>query len=59
MSSTAGNLSALLDGEDVSGRLDRGAVLGAFAVSAPGYWEALPTRRELSMLDHAAGSSLR
>lgn len=56
---TAGYLSALLDGEPVAGRLDRGAVLGAFAVTAAGDWEALPTRRELSMLDHAAGSTLR
>jgi 2-dehydro-3-deoxygluconokinase len=56
---TAGYLSALLDGENVAARLDRGAVLGAFAVSAAGDWEASPTRRELSMLDHAPGSTLR
>lgn len=56
---TAGYLSALLDGENVAARLDRGAVLGAFAVSAAADWEASPTRRELSMLDHAPGSTLR
>jgi len=47
----AGYLSALLDGADVAGRLHRGAVCGAFAVSVPGDWEGLPHRHELTLLD--------
>jgi len=56
---TAGYLSALLDGLPLADRLDRGAVLGAFAVSASGDWESLPLRSELALLDHAAGTTLR
>lgn len=56
---TAGFLSALLDGEGMHGRLQRGAVLGAFAVSAPGDWEGLPTRSELGLLDRPAGTTVR
>ncbi|MET1064245.1 MAG: sugar kinase [Arthrobacter sp.] len=47
---TAGYLSALLDGEDVAGRLQRGALAGAFAVSTAGDWEGLPRRNELALL---------
>jgi 2-dehydro-3-deoxygluconokinase len=47
---TAGYLSALLDGEDVAGRLRRGALAGAFAVSTAGDWEGLPRRDELALL---------
>lgn len=47
---TAGYLSALLDGEDVAGRLRRGALAGAFAVSTAGDWEGLPRRDELPLL---------
>ncbi len=47
---TAGYLSALLDGEDVAGRLQRGALAGAFAVSTAGDWEGLPSRGELALL---------
>ena len=47
---TAGYLSALLDGEDVAGRLRRGALAGAFAVSTAGDWEGLPRRGELALL---------
>lgn len=47
---TAGYLSALLDGEDVPGRLQRGALAGAFAVSTAGDWEGLPRRGELALL---------
>ncbi|MDQ0925501.1 2-dehydro-3-deoxygluconokinase [Pseudarthrobacter sp. W1I19] len=47
---TAGYLSALLDGEDVAGRLQRGALMGAFAVSTTGDWEGLPRRAELALL---------
>ncbi|MET3951636.1 sugar kinase [Arthrobacter sp. UYEF36] len=47
---TAGYLSSLLDGEDVAGRLRRGALAGAFAVSTAGDWEGLPRRGELALL---------
>ncbi|WP_255770642.1 sugar kinase [Pseudarthrobacter sulfonivorans] len=47
---TAGYLSALLDGEDVAVRLERGTVMGAFAVSTAGDWEGLPGRDELALL---------
>lgn len=56
---TAGYLSALLDGLDLAARLDRGAILGAFAVSASGDWESLPLRSELDLLDRASGTTLR
>lgn len=57
---TAGYLSAVLDGEDVAGRLQRGAVAGAFAVSTSGDWEGFPCAGELSLLDqHVAGSTQR
>lgn len=54
---TAGYLSALLDGEDVAGRLQRGAVMGAFAVSTSGDWEGLPSRDELAMLGATASGT--
>jgi len=47
---TAGYLSALLDGEDVAGRLQRGTLAGAFAVSTAGDWEGLPRAEELALL---------
>jgi 2-dehydro-3-deoxygluconokinase len=47
---TAGYLSALLDGGDVAARLQRGALMGAFAVSTAGDWEGLPNRAELALL---------
>jgi 2-dehydro-3-deoxygluconokinase len=56
---TAGYLSALLDGADVAGRLARGTTMGAFAVTAAGDWEPLPTRAELPLLDQAGGSTVR
>ncbi|MFC0457446.1 sugar kinase [Arthrobacter liuii] len=56
---TAGYLSALLDGEDVAGRLHRGILAGAFAVSTRGDWEGLPRRDELALLDAARGSTQR
>lgn len=46
----AGYLSARLEGQDIAGRLRRGAVCGAFAVSVPGDWEGLPRRAELDLL---------
>lgn len=54
---TAGYLSALLDGQDVAGRLQRGAVMGAFAVSTAGDWEGLPSRAELAMLGATASGT--
>lgn len=55
----AGYLSGYLDGLDIAGCLDRGTVLGAFAVSRTGDWEALPTRDELALLDIASGTTVR
>jgi 2-dehydro-3-deoxygluconokinase len=46
----AGYLSAVLDGENLDGRLSRAAACGAFAVAALGDWEGLPRRGELSLL---------
>ena len=54
---TAGYLSALIDGEDVAGRLQRGAIMGAFAVSTAGDWEGLPSRAELAMLGATASGT--
>ncbi|BAS10895.1 2-dehydro-3-deoxygluconokinase [Arthrobacter sp. Hiyo4] len=54
---TAGYISALLDGEDVAGRLQRGAAMGAFAVSTAGDWEGLPSRAELAMLGATASGT--
>lgn len=54
---TAGYLSALLDGQDVASRLQRGAVMGAFAVSTAGDWEGLPSRAELAMLGATASGT--
>jgi 2-dehydro-3-deoxygluconokinase len=47
---TAGYLSALLAGGDVAGRLQRGILAGAFAVSTAGDWEGLPRPGELALL---------
>ncbi|UWP86365.1 sugar kinase [Dactylosporangium fulvum] len=55
----AGLLSGLLDGLDADGRLDRAVTAGAFAVATRGDWEGLPTRAELTLLDHAPGTALR
>lgn len=56
---TAGYLSALLDGGDVEAKLERAAVLGAFAVSRPGDWAGLPFREDLELLQHEPGATLR
>jgi 2-dehydro-3-deoxygluconokinase len=55
----AGYLSGRLDGLDIAGCLERGVILGAFAVSRIGDWEALPLRAELSLLDAAPGTTVR
>lgn len=54
---TAGYLSALLDGEDVGGRLRRGILAGAFAVATSGDWEGLPHKDELALLSAVAGGA--
>jgi len=46
----AGYLSALLDGLDADGCLDRAVECGAFVASVHGDWEGLPRRPELGML---------
>ncbi|ARX83196.1 sugar kinase [Streptomyces alboflavus] len=55
----AGYLSALLDGADVAGRLERAVTTGAFAVASRGDWEGAPTRGELGMLGGGDGAVLR
>ncbi|GAB3828867.1 sugar kinase [Dactylosporangium cerinum] len=55
----AGLLSALLDGLHVAERLDRAVTTGAFAVATRGDWEGLPTRGELTLLDHEPGTAVR
>ncbi|MFJ5288622.1 sugar kinase [Streptomyces sp. NPDC088348] len=55
----AGYLSALLDGSDTAGRLDRAVTTGAFAVAATGDWEGAPTRAELGLLGAAPGTVVR
>ncbi|MFF2845980.1 sugar kinase [Streptomyces sp. NPDC058001] len=55
----AGYLSALLDGEGLSGRLDRAVTTGAFAVASPGDWEGAPTRAELGLLGTPPGTVVR
>ena len=48
-----------LDGLDVEQRLQRAVTTGAFSVATCGDWEGLPTRDDLSLLDHPAGTTLR
>jgi 2-dehydro-3-deoxygluconokinase len=55
----AGLLFGLLDGLDAGARLDRAITTGAFAVATRGDREGLPTRAELSLLDHAPGTTIR
>ncbi len=55
----AGYLSALLDGEGIAGRLERGVTTGAFAVASPGDWEGAPTRAELNLLSAPPGTVVR
>ncbi|MER7176699.1 sugar kinase [Streptomyces mesophilus] len=55
----AGYLSALLDGEDAAGRLDRAVTTGAFAVASHGDWEGAPTRAELPLLGAGSGTVVR
>ncbi|MFJ7969715.1 sugar kinase [Streptomyces sp. NPDC096324] len=55
----AGYLSGLLEGLDIRERLHRATVVGAFAVTTRGDWEGLPTRDDLALFDHPAGTTLR
>ncbi|WP_306333900.1 sugar kinase [Streptomyces sp. KL118A] len=55
----AGYLSALLDGADLSTRLDRAVTTGAFAVASRGDWEGAPTRAELKLLGAGPGTVVR
>lgn len=55
----AGYLSGLLDGLDVTGRLDRGVTVGAFVVATAGDWEGLPLRQDLSLLELRSGDVVR
>ncbi|MET9547803.1 sugar kinase [Streptomyces sp. NPDC006627] len=55
----AGYLSALLDGADVTARLDRAVTTGAFAVASRGDWEGAPTRSELHLLEAPHGTVVR
>ncbi|MFE0138726.1 sugar kinase [Streptomyces sp. NPDC059037] len=55
----SGYLSALLDGEDVAGRLGRAVTTGAFAVASHGDWEGAPTRAELGLLGAGPGTVVR
>lgn len=56
---TAGYLSGLLDRLPPADRLTRGNATAAFAVTAVGDWEGLPTRAELPLLGLPPGSTLR
>lgn len=55
----AGYLAAYLDGADVRERLRTANMTGAFAVTVAGDWEGAPTRDELGLLGHVAGTVLR
>lgn len=55
----AGYLTAVLDGGGPAERLALACRTGAFAVTVPSDWAGLPTREELSLLDAAAGTTLR
>jgi 2-dehydro-3-deoxygluconokinase len=54
-----GYLAELLLGADVASRLRTAAACGAFAVTVPGDWEGLPTRRDLQLLSTPEGTVVR
>ena len=54
-----GYLSARMDGSDTAACLERGVVVGAFAVARVGDWEGLPTRDDLALLDAPPGTTIR
>lgn len=55
----AGYLAELLEGSPVQQRLGTAAACGAFAVTVPGDWEGLPTRRDLGLLGAESGTVVR
>ena len=55
----AGYLAGVLDGAAGPDCLRMGVRCGAFAVTVAGDWEGLPTRGELDLLAHGAGTVLR
>jgi 2-dehydro-3-deoxygluconokinase len=55
----AGYLAETLAGRPVPERLATAAACGAFAVTAPGDWEGLPSRDELAALTHRPGTVQR
>ncbi|GAA1600942.1 sugar kinase [Kribbella sancticallisti] len=55
----SGYLSAALDNLPSEDRLARATTSGAFCVGAHGDWESLPTRDDLTLLNHAHGTALR
>ena len=55
----AGYLADLLEGRPAVDRLRTAAACGAFAVTVPGDWEGLPTRRDLGLLDAESGTVVR
>lgn len=54
-----GYLAELLLGADVKARLQTAVAAGAFAVTVPGDWEGLPTRRDLRLLSTPEGTVVR
>jgi 2-dehydro-3-deoxygluconokinase len=54
-----GYLAEQLLGADVKVRLETAAACGAFAVTVPGDWEGLPTRRDLQLLTTPEGTVVR
>ncbi len=56
---SAGYLSATLDGLPQGQRLERGVALGAFAVADGTDWEGLPTRKDLALIGHPSGTTIR
>jgi len=52
----SGYLSALLDGEGITQRLDRATRSGAFCVAGTGDWENLPRRSELDLVSRTSSS---
>lgn len=55
----AGYLADLLAGRPLEARLRTASACGACAVTARGDWEALPSRADLALLDHADGKVVR
>ncbi|HEU4657113.1 MAG TPA: sugar kinase [Capillimicrobium sp.] len=55
----AGYLADLLAGRPLDERLRTAAACGAYAVTARGDWEALPSRADLELLEHPDGKVMR